>query len=383
MLKSDRLEHRRLRAPVEDGGTLIEPGLADVDSLVEENIAAREGDCELLGMPLAQLAGQAHAELAVAALRYTRQYRDVAAAPWAAGTRLALAGHQPELFHPGVWFKNFVLARIGCRSGALAVNLIIDSDAIKSANLRMPTGTLEHPLAEWIPFDAAGEPIPYEERVIQDRACLESFAQRAIEKIRPFVAHPLLESFWPLVVERSREERNLGLCLAQARHLQEARFGATTLELPQSQVCTLPSFHVFTGHLLAHLPRLWEAYNSAVAEYRQVNHLRSRSHPVPDLAANEQWLEAPYWIWTRDNPARRRLFVRPRGDELLLTDRGKLEVVLPLTADSTAAQAVAALDELTRSGVKLRTRARSRPCLLGWCWGTCFYTASAEPNTIR
>ena len=43
-----------------------------------------------------------------------------------------LAGHQPELFHPGVWFKNFALGDLARRYQATAVNLVIDSDTVKS-----------------------------------------------------------------------------------------------------------------------------------------------------------------------------------------------------------------------------------------------------------
>ena len=46
-----------------------------------------------------------------------------------------LAGHQPELFHPGVWFKNFALGTLARRHGAAAVNLVIDSDTVKSTSL--------------------------------------------------------------------------------------------------------------------------------------------------------------------------------------------------------------------------------------------------------
>jgi hypothetical protein len=149
----------------------------------------------------------------------------------------------------------------------------------------------------------------------------------------------------------------LGECLSQARHQQEADWGAVTLELPQSRVCQLPSFYWFTAHLLAHLPRLWDIYNNSVAEYRRINHVRSSAHPVPDLAAQDDWLEAPFWVWSITSPRRGRLFVRQLGDELLLSNRAGIEFRLPLSPESDAHDAVSALQELTKRGIKLRTRA--------------------------
>ena len=58
--------------------------------------------------------------------------------------------------------------------------------------------------------------------------------------------------------------------------------------------------------------------------------IRSTAHPVPDLAVDGPWLEAPYWVWTADDPRRRRLFARRRGGRLVLSDRHGLEVALPL-----------------------------------------------------
>jgi hypothetical protein len=110
-------------------------------------------------------------------------------------------------------------------------------------------------------------------------------------------------------------------------------------------------------YLLAHLPRLQEIYNTALAEYRRVNGLRSRSHPVPDLAMEGTWREAPFWLWTTDAPRRRRLFARSHGDVLELTDREGLCLSLPLAPDADGERAVAQLRDPTGRGIKLRPRA--------------------------
>jgi hypothetical protein len=208
-----------------------------------------------------------------------------------------------------------------------------------------------------VPVDRQTAEIPYEERAIIDRECLASFGRRAAKTIKPLVSESLLGEFWPLVVERARHCANLGECLAQARHQQEGRWGATTLEIPQSQVCNLPAFHWFTCHLLARLPRLWEEYNRSVADYRKANHVRSTAHPVPDLTIEDGWLEAPFWIWDRTNPRRRRLFVRQRGEQIVLSDRLGLEHALGLSPEGDAQRAVEQLSQWAAQGVRLRTRA--------------------------
>ena len=53
-------------------------------------------------------------------------------------TPLVVTGHQPELFHPGVWVKNFATAAIARAHGGLGLNLIVDNDLPKSASIRVP-----------------------------------------------------------------------------------------------------------------------------------------------------------------------------------------------------------------------------------------------------
>ncbi len=357
-LMDEALTHRHLRAPAVDGGRLIDPPLTAVGELLEQNTAAAEHrDYDLQGRALGDLAQQARAELLEAAYRYTRTYRDIPRPTITRGTRVFLAGHQPQLFHPGVWFKNFVLSEIARRHGGVAVNLAIDSDTIKTAAVRVPSGTAAAPWVENVPLDRPTAEIPFEERTIVDRECLDSFGRRAEETISGLVERPLVREFWPLVVERAKQCDNLGLCVAQARHQQEGLWGASTLEIPQSVVCNLPAFHWFACHLLARLPRLWEQYNRSVADYRRTNHVRSSAHPVPDLAIDDDWLEAPFWIWDRTNPRRRRLFVRQQGDEIVLSDRRSLEHRLSLSPEGEAHRAAQQLADLAAGGVRLRTRA--------------------------
>jgi hypothetical protein len=76
------------------------------------------------------------------------------------------------------------------------------------------------------------------------------------------------------------------------------------------------------------------------------------------LTLDGDWCEAPLWVWSRESPARRRLFARRVSRrEIELTDRRNWTTILPLAAGGAADAAVERLLELQRDGVKLRTRA--------------------------
>jgi hypothetical protein len=63
------------------------------------------------------------------------------------------------------------------------------------------------------------------------------------------------------------------------------------------------------------------------------------------------------WVWTAENPRRRRLFARIAPGEIVLSDRQSWEARLPLHAEDDARAAVERLMELQHSGVRIRPRA--------------------------
>jgi hypothetical protein len=346
--QSEPLAHRRLRAPREHGQALFEPPLSQVPRLLASNQAHSQSATRLLPNKAA-----AREQMLETALTYTRQYRDV---PDRAGpaASIVMAGHQPELFHAGVWLKNFVLSELGRGQGAMAINLIADSDGVHGTAIRVPAGTAAAPRVDAIPIDAAAEGIPYEERRILDTAVFHSFDRRVAEAAKAWIDQPLARDLWRLLPAAGAMSFNLGRVIAAARHRLEGEWGLRTLEVPAGIVYAQASFRQFALQLLvADAARFRETHNAALQEYRSVNHIRSRAHPVPDLAEEDSWHEVPLWIWSSEEPRRRRLFVRPTHSGLEITDRGELRFKFPRECGA----AIEAWEDLEARGIKIRPRA--------------------------
>ena len=354
------LSYRRLRAPQEHGGTLIDPPLGAARGVIDDNLAMRQSySYDMQGRSLSDLTSAARSELLSDALAYTAQYSNVdgeSLSPKDAN-RILLSGHQPDLYHAGVWFKNFVLSSLAENENAAAIHLLIDNDVAGPVSIRVPSGAASRPLVESIAIDRPDGEAPYEERGIVDRDVFTSFASRVAEQIESFIAEPLVGQLWPLALEAAKRSGNLGRSLAEARHRFEATRGLRTLELPLSQVCSQPAFYWFTAHLLAQLPRFRDIYNSALHQYRRQRRIRSHSHPVPALDADDEWLEAPFWIWSAGDPRRRRLFARALVGEIEITDRTQFRARLKLSADSLGQRAATQLADLAAAGIKVRPRA--------------------------
>jgi hypothetical protein len=271
---------------------------------------------------------------------------------------LIVPGHQPALYHPGVWAKNFAASGIASRAGGSVLNLIVDNDIYARPAIDAPAGTRDEPRREPIPFDIPQRPRPWEGAAVHDAATFRSFAERAGRHMRAFGIEPIAEAAWPAACEQLEAGGSIPECLTAARHSVEAAWGLHNLELPMSALCESEPLLWFAGHLLAQLPRFVETYNAVLAEYRRLYRIKSRNHPVPALEGRGDWLEAPFWVWRDDAPHRRRVFARRSGRQTTLADdTGRVFATFPLSPEMDACCAVEALKALPAQGVCFRTRA--------------------------
>ncbi len=348
--------YARYRAPAESGQKLAVPPWREMGELLAANLAWRkQHDFSLLGCPLSDLTNQARREALLGA--ESRRNLDSRVAEKLADGPVIATGHQPGLVHPGVWVKNFAAAALGVQHGGVGLHVVIDADVCRSAAILVPSGSVESPHLASVDFDAAAPVMPWEERRIADERVWRTFPERVHEATSQFLPAPFLDQWWPTVIERGAATGLVGASLAQARHAAEIGWGCRNAELPQSQLCQTGAFRWFACTMFAELPRLVEAYNGALTDYRRAHHIRNHAHPVPNLASDAGWHEAPFWIWTTADPRRRPVFIRPTVGGLLVSDRHGLERRLPLSGARDAPDAVEELALWEAAGVKLRSRA--------------------------
>lgn len=351
----------RLHAPTEDGGAVARPSL---DEAVGQAIANQERldgwEHDFQGRSSHRLRREARDQLARLSKQFhTRLGLDTAEAI-DLDAPLVVTGHQPELFHPGVWAKNFAAAWIARQVGGGVLSLIVDNDIPRGAHVRVPTLRDGELATTLIDFDLKIEDVPYEEWSIHEEGLFASFAERLRAALHPAVTDPLIDDFWPLALKAAATTDHAGLRFVAARHGLEAGWGVVNAELPLSLACETEAFLWFVSHILAHLPRFQSIHNASLDAYRRQFKIRSRHHPVADLHAEGPWLEAPFWVWRQRGGTRRRaLYARQGGRtvELRIDGEDDLLAQLPLAPDAEACCAAERLRELPASGVRLRPRA--------------------------
>jgi hypothetical protein len=289
-----------LHVPRSHGEKLAVPPLSEVGALVQSN-RGRLASWSKRREPAVR-------EITEAARRYLAEWNITP--PTSAGPGLLIAGHQPELFHPGVWLKNFALSALAKRHGLTPLNLTVDNDLAKPALIRVPA-TLPHYGARRVvvPFDRMRGPLPYEEWHVNDEALFADFPNTVLAELKGRW-QPILPAFWDDVTRLGKRTRLAGERVALARRLWEERWDCRNLELPISRLADTSAFHGFAAFLLLEAPRFLAVHNRELAAYRRRHGIRSRHHPVPELTRQDEWHETPLWVWRSGDSQRGRLFAR-------------------------------------------------------------------------
>lgn len=338
----------RLKPPAANFGVAAQPSLPQYSAALAASCFPDAAQDELRR--------QARAEALAAAKSF---HRDLCLPPGVTGSSgLLLTGHQPELFHPGVWIKNFAVALLARRHGLTPVNLVVDADVVKSPGLRVPDLREPPGQVSVVPFDIEEVGLPHEAVKVEAHHRLATFPQRVVTRLAGVGGEPLLHDFWPRVLRALEPARNrLGDAFVSARHEVEVAWGVNNWELPLSRLCATPSFARFMGMLIERPAEFQHHHNVALAEFRRRHRLRSQVHPAPDLVERDGTWELPLWSWQTEDAVRRRLFARPATGQTEIGFWAEGWQPLPVPWPSAAAGQPGALAELGRAGWQVRSRA--------------------------
>ena len=307
----------RYRVPTANGAVLAEPGFEAIPALVEANRKLLDRtDVMIGGLPLRELRALAR-----------REVLELAHADHSPDGPLLLAGHEPELSHPGAWVKNFALTGLARKLDGIPLNLVVDHDTLKDTSFRFPVFTHRDPASvrtESLAFDNFAGEVPYEDRTVIDEEQFRTFADRAAPLCANWGYEPLLSRCWASLAsggrkppeKTSQSQRfgshsgglrpplathaiNIGERFVATRRYFEREWGCHNLEITVSRLSQTEVFAHFVRHIVTDLPRFRKVYNAAIRAYRKTYGIRSANHPAPELAEGE----APFWVH-KDNGKR-------------------------------------------------------------------------------
>lgn len=283
-----------LEIPQKSGEVLCIPSAREFVATARQNaelLAA--ATLTLDGMPLHEVRRQSRRHAFDAASAYARQI-GIAAPPPAADALLLATGHQPFLFHPGIWIKHLLVERLAGTEVA-ALSIPVDNDAAEEIGVDVPhlDGGLRmvRDIMVQVPPD-----VPYEAQSPPSPQAWQEFLRRVDAHLRTLPAADVRDAF----DEFLRRNATLGgapdigtfMTMARRRYEGARRY----LELPVSQLAQGPTFQRFVVHILRHAERFAQCYNRHLVAYRERYNVRTAAQPFPNLEIESPRVELPFWI---------------------------------------------------------------------------------------
>ena len=347
----------RLVTPRAHGGALFVPSVDDMFRALAANQRIWTADPPtILGRSLVHYRRSARRQILAAARAFAQaKGLSLPAACADLDAPLIVTGHQCQFFHGGILIKYLLANHLAAAAGGFALNLAVDNDAAKSAQLRLPVshdGALavaSLPIAPLLPEHATEQqPAP----TASDLALFESQLQQL-----PLALDltDRLSTILATLHQAAASAESLGEFFALLNNRLIASLDRPYYDITVSRMCATEAFTAFLADMLQRHDQARSAYAQALTAYRRRHHIRNHIHPMADLAGSDHGgsQEMPFWLFRPSGP-RAGLFLRRTAAAFLLGDGHDelLELPLGLLDDPAALQA-----RLSAAGLLIRPKA--------------------------
>lgn len=229
-----------------------------------------------------------------------------------------MTGHQPEIYHPGILYKNILLERAARTYPAtVAINIIIDTDEAEEI-------ALVHPLKKGSHFSLAYQHMVEQPALYMfqrflpkdDISMIFSECESGLRSCDLSLSPSFLaaSSYYSALAENPVTEVNTAIrrVLTGAHH---------SLELPLSALCHLPEVQQFFLKIIRDWKHFHLICNEVLSQYRHDHQIENRLNPFPDLRETSDTVELPFWLVDRHKQTRESLFVHEDSQGTLFLQR--------------------------------------------------------------
>ncbi|MGH7179589.1 MAG: hypothetical protein ACREJC_19595, partial [Tepidisphaeraceae bacterium] len=265
----------RLKAPSDDGATLIWPGPEQIlrDTVENHRRLSAAADVRIQNAPLPELRKN---------MRILLGHED--------SRPLLASGHQTELYHPGVWSKDALILHAAARIGGRGLHLAVETDVPKHLELRWPgvslpitddparataawCGQLASPPTQWLDqLDAAGGVLDH------------------------FGFHPMLPELLSALRSQSAQHKSLSAALAGATHQIDLSLGLAHGTVLVSSILSSAPYLALVHHCMSRPHEIAAGYNGSLDDFRRQSGTTNPMRPMPDLFASDDSIETPFWL---------------------------------------------------------------------------------------
>jgi hypothetical protein len=305
--------------PDGSSGVVTRPSAVEWTDRLQRNLALISGwDFAVAGRHVAELRASARAEALEAAHVFTHALGIGVGQSKSATAPIVAAGHQPDLYHPGVWVKNFLLQELAVRAGATPLNIAVDSDSFDTVGASFPCiGADIRRCTEYLAVGSQEACFACSD--VPTQLEIEDWSEAVSRQIEALGVPAIAENFGRFatgLLPASAVSRNLAEFLTVVRRRFEAVGGTRYLEVPTTRLSRTEPFAAFVVELSTNAERLHASYNGALQDHRVAQGVRSAAQPFPDLARSGPLFELP--LWSMEGHRRQGVWCERAGSEVLL-----------------------------------------------------------------
>ncbi len=214
------------------------------------------------------------------------------------------SGHQPELFHPGILFKELIVNSLAKEVSALPLHIIVDTDATEFS-FHLPRKKNNSAYLENYQIKSGEIFSKYEIKESERKTLLQIWKEQLVT-LENFVSEKNIEfAKKSIEVYISLLEKNESLLKIHSE-LKREFFLNNQIESSQvylSDLIQIESFKAFVSLIKNNLSEFQKAYNLSLDEFRKEHKIKNHAQPIPNLLDQE----LPFWILDKTTNQRRAL----------------------------------------------------------------------------
>ncbi|HMV41461.1 MAG TPA: hypothetical protein PK079_07325 [Leptospiraceae bacterium] len=205
-------------------------------------------------------------------------------------------GHQPELQHPGILFKDLLVHRIAAVTDSLPLHIVVDTDQFEMTyTYPEKVGDGYAHLKTLHLKDAANRIYLHRPLTQAEKEELVSILNSQKQEAKSFVAKEQFESL-EKILDRKIELLKTNDFLHEINEIIRSEFYTSrniqihTINV--SELVNLNSFKALVNTIRENLDAFMQVYNNSLAEYRKEHKIKNHAQPIPNLISGEM----PFWI---------------------------------------------------------------------------------------
>lgn len=337
--------HSKPTLPAGHGEVLTRPDFSEWGNLARLNHAAADSwTFSVNGRPATEIRALARREALDAAGVFSDTLRIPLTERRDPDGLVVATGHQPELYHPGVWIKDFLLQRLSEETGAAAFDLVVDTDGFETMSVSSPC--MSPGVARCQQYLAVGgQSATYAGASVPTQHELDDFCQATASMLGSLPAPAISRHFAAFCDDlRSAQSDagNLAELVTIARRRYEASAGTDYLELPLTRLIRSEAFAEFVCDIARNAGAFSDAYNGELDDYRTANKTRTTAQPFPNLGRDGIRVELP--LWSVADGARESVWVESGSEGTLRFFSASGRALLELDPDVEPVSAFASAD---------------------------------------